>query len=339
MITASLVAVVIVALAFDYVNGFHDAANAIATVVSTRALTPRRALIMAGFCNFAGAFLSAEVAATMAKGLVNPAVINNQEVVLSALLGALVWNLLTWWWGLPSSSSHALVGGLIGAVGYHVQSLTSGGIFWNGIVGKVVVPGLVSPLLAILVGYLIMAALLWIVHLNAWQPNAVNRGFKNMQKCSAMLTALMHGMADAQKVMGIITLSLITAGICRPDDPPPVWVKASCALMIALGTSAGGWKIIKTMGSKIFKLQPIHGFAADLTSSLLLHTTASMGMPLSTTHVITGSIMGVGASKRVSAVRWGVAKKILAAWVFTIPASACMGALVCMIVEKLTGSR
>jgi inorganic phosphate transporter, PiT family len=334
------VLVVVIALAFDYVNGFHDAANAIATVVSTRALQPRHALIMAGCLNFLGAFASTNVASTIGKGLV--VIPAHQEVILSALLGALFWNLLTWWWGLPSSSSHALVGGLIGAVSYHVGSVENA-VQWRNLLNKVILPGLISPLLAILAGYCLMAFLLWVIHLTQPTPSSVNRRFRTMQKFSACLTAFMHGMADAQKVMGVITMALITEKLLPVpvEGQPffvPIWVKASCALMIALGTSAGGWKIIKTMGSKIFKLEPIHGFAADLTSSALMHTTAHFGMPLSTTHVITGSIMGVGASKRVSAVRWGVAKRILAAWVFTIPASAAVSALTCAVVEYMAGT-
>ena len=330
-ITLLLILVVVIALAFDYVNGFHDAANAIATVVSTRALSPRQALIMAGLLNFAGAFGHEAVATTMAKGLVDPAVVGEQSVVFSALVGALIWNLLTWWWGLPSSSSHALVGGIIGAVSYHVGSL-EGGVQWWNVLKKVVLPGLIAPIMAIFCAYLLMAAILWGLHLARPRPSLVNRRFRTMQRVSAALMAYSHGMADAQKVMGIITLSLYTAKL-QPDFKVALWVKVACALMIAMGTSAGGWKIIKTMGGKIFRMQPVHGFAADLTSSFLLHTTASWGMPLSTTHVITGSIMGVGASKRVSAVRWGVAKRILGAWVFTIPASALVGALTCALVK------
>ena len=329
-----LVVVVLVALAFDYVNGFHDAANAIATVVSTRAMTPRKALIMAGLLNFAGAFWSDRVAKTMGEGLVNPHHVGRLEVILAALVGALLWNLLTWWWGLPSSSSHALVGGLIGAVCYHTHSLSEG-VQWLNVVFKVVCPGLVAPLLAIVVGYLVMLALMWLLFLGKPNPAKANRKFRFCQRFSAALMAFSHGTADAQKVMGIITLALMTAGV-QKEFYVQTWVKASCALMIALGTSTGGWKIIRTMGRKIFKLQPVHGFAADITSSFLLQVTAHFGMPLSTTHVLTGAIMGVGASKRISAVRWGVAKKILAAWIFTIPASALVGAITCAVVESIS---
>lgn len=330
-VTLLLVVVIVVALAFDYVNGFHDAANAIATVVSTRAMKPRSALFMAGVLNFAGAFWSTEVAKTVGAGLVSAESVGQLQVVLAALVGALLWNLLTWWLGLPSSSSHALVGGLIGAVAYHTHSLTSG-VQWTNVVWKVVVPSLVAPILAIIVGYLIMLILMWTLFLLKPHPGTVNRRLRFMQRFSAALMAFSHGTADAQKVMGIITLAMVTSGV-QKEFYVPNWVKAACALMIALGTSAGGWKIIRTMGGKIFKLEPVHGFAADMTSSLLLQVTAHLGMPLSTTHVLTGAIMGVGASKRVSAVRWGVAKKILAAWVFTIPASAMVGALTCAVVE------
>lgn len=332
-VTPLLALVVIIALAFDYVNGFHDAANAIATVVSTRAMSPRAALIMAGFLNFAGAFASVAVASTMGKGLIDPSQVGDLQVVLAALVGALLWNLLTWWLGLPSSSSHALVGGLIGSVCFHTGTLKEG-VQWENVLHKVVIPGLVAPIIAIISGYLIMLVLTWLLFLSKPAPSAVNRRIRNIQPISAAYMAFSHGTADAQKVMGIITLALVTSGL-QKDFVPQNWVKASCALMIALGTSAGGWKIIKTMGGKIFKLQPIHGFAADITSATVLQVSAHMGMPLSTTHVLTGAIMGVGASKRVSAVRWGVAKSILAAWVFTIPASAAVGALTCWIVTTI----
>jgi inorganic phosphate transporter, PiT family len=331
-LTPLLVLVIIIALAFDYVNGFHDAANAIATVVSTRALTPRAALMMAGILNFAGAFASTEVAKTVGDGLVEKAQVGQLQVVLAALVGALLWNLLTWWLGLPSSSSHALVGGLIGSVCFHTQSLTSG-IKWSGVVSKVVIPSLVAPVVALVCGFTLMLTFTWLLHLLKPTPALVNRRLKVFQKISAAIMAFSHGAADAQKVMGVIALALVTAGV-QKEFYIATWVKASCALMIALGTSAGGWKIIRTMGGKIFKMQPVHGFAADMTSASVLLVSAHMGMPLSTTHVLTGSIMGVGASKRISAVRWGVAKKILAAWVFTIPASACVGAATCWLVTR-----
>jgi PiT family inorganic phosphate transporter len=332
--TVMLVAVVLVALAFDYVNGFHDAANAIATVVSTRALSPRQALLLAAMMNFAGAFWSENVAKTMEGGLIDSAQVGNERVLLAALIGAMLWNLLTWWLGLPSSSSHALVGGLIGAVCYHTRSF-SVGIQWLQIARKVIAPSLVAPLLAIIIGYAVMVVLIWMIYYLRPTPAIMNQRFRFMQRFSAALTAFSHGTVDAQKVMGVITLALVTAGVRGENEGIPVWVKVACATMIALGTSVGGWKIIRTMGGKIFKLQPIHGFAADITSSFLLQISAKLGDPLSTTHVITGAIMGVGASQRISAVRWGVAKKILMAWVFTLPISALVGAGTCCVVETL----
>jgi len=332
-VTLLLVAVVIISLAFDYVNGFHDAANAIATVVSTRAMTPRNAVMMAGLLNFAGAFWSQEVAKTMGSGLIDPAHVGRQQVILAALMGALIWNLLTWWWGLPSSSSHALVGGLIGAVAWETGSLATG-VKWYGILSKVAIPAVLAPLAALVTGYFIMFLLMWLMWFIKPRHYIVNQRVRWMQRFSAALMAFSHGTADAQKVMGIITLALVTAKLQTDFEVQP-WVKVACAICIALGTSAGGWKIIKTMGGKIFKLTPIHGFAADLTSSIVLQTTAHFGMPLSTTHVITGSIMGVGASKRLSAVRWGVAKNIAFAWIMTIPASATMSALACAAVNAM----
>lgn len=319
-----LVAVILLALAFDYVNGFHDAANAIATVVSTRALSPRQALLLAGGLNFVGAFLFEGVAKTIAKGLVVAEAVDHQGVILCALFGAIVWNLLTWWWGLPSSSSHALVGGLVGVA---LARMGLDGVQWGGVMKSVVVPGLVSPLVGLVLGFLVMVALYWM--LRSARPT-INKHFKQLQVVSASLMALSHGTNDAQKVMGIITLALGTAGFTTANAAGefavPLWVKAACALMIALGTAAGGWRIIKTMGVKVVKLQPVHGFAAETTASAVLMGTAAMGMPISTTHVITAAIMGVGATKRLSAVRWGVAGTILWAWAFTIPAAAAVSA-------------
>ena len=315
-----LVAVILVALAFDYVNGFHDAANAIATVVSTRALSPRAAVTLAAVLNFVGAFTFTGVAKTISQGLVAPDSVNDQGLILAALMGAITWNLLTWYWGLPSSSSHALVGGLVG-----VAMAKSGaqGVLWWGVAGHVVLPGLLSPVIGLVLGYVIMVGMYWALR-NA-RPT-VNAKFKRAQIFSASLMAFAHGTNDAQKVMGIITLALITAGVQQDHEVHP-WVKFACATAIALGTSAGGWRIIKTIGGKVVKLQPVNAFAAETTASTVLLTTAALGMPISTTHVITAGIMGVGATKRLSAVRWGVAGSILWAWAFTIPASAVMAAL------------
>lgn len=328
-VTFLLVAVIAIALIFDYVNGMHDAANAIATAISTRAISPRNAVLMAGALNFVGAFLAEGVAKTMGSGLVAPEMVKDQRVILAALIGALLWNLITWWLGLPSSSSHAMVGGLVGAGLY---AAGTAGVIWKGVVNKVVVPGLVSPLLGLTIGFFGMVAFLWIFRRSA--PTKLNRIFRKLQIFSCGFLALTHGMNDAQKAMGIITLALITAGLQDPTEfHVPFWVKFSCAAMIALGTSAGGWRIIKTLGGKMVKLQPINGFAVELTSSTILTTTAILGMPVSTTHVISSSIMGVGATKRLSAVRWGVAGNILIAWVFTLPAAAAMGALSLVVIN------
>jgi PiT family inorganic phosphate transporter len=328
--TASLllIAVVVLGLAFDYVNGFHDSANAIATVVSTRALSPRQAVILAGCMNFCGAFLFQGVAETISKGLLDThSVGDNQLIILTALLGAILWNLLTWWLGLPSSSSHALVGGLVGSAifyrGFHA-------VIWSGVVKKVVVPGIVSPLLGLMCGFLVMLAILWIFR--RANPHVINARFRKAQWVSASFMALAHGTNDAQKVMGVITLALVTAGH-QTDFHIPTWVKVGCATMMALGTSAGGWRIIKTLGCNVVKMQPVNGFAADLTSSTLLLTTAHLGMPVSTTHVISASIMGVGATRRLSAVRWGVAGNILTAWVLTLPASALAAGVAFVVIR------
>lgn len=324
--------IIIIALAFDVVNGFHDAANAIATVVSTRALSPQHALMVATFCNFAGAMVGVSVAKTISKGLVDT---DSQEVVLAALLGAIIWNLLTWWWGLPSSSSHALVGGMIGAVVFWKGPQH---VYWQaGLVHKVILPGLASPFLGLIVGFFIMVSLMWIFR--SANPFRIQKSFKKLQRVSAALLAFSHGTNDAQKVMGIITMALIAARM-QQETPFFVhgWVKIACATAIAAGTSMGGWRIIKTMGSKVVKLQPINGFAAELTAGSILLTTAHFGFPVSTTHVITGAIMGVGASKRVSAVRWGVAGNILVAWVLTIPAAGLVGGIAMMFIRFLSPS-
>lgn len=330
-ITWLLVAVVAMALVFDYVNGMHDAANAIATAISTRAISPRNAVLMAGALNFVGAFISEGVAKTMGSGLVAPQMVSDQTVILAALIGALAWNLITWWLGLPSSSSHAMVGGLVGAGLY---AAGSAGVLWGGVIKKVVIPGLVSPILGLTFGFGVMVAFLWIFRRSV--PSKINRVFRRAQLFSCGYLALTHGMNDAQKAMGIITLALMTAGFQDPNEfHVPFWVKFSCAFAIALGTSAGGWRIIKTLGGKMVKLAPINGFAAEMTSSAILSSTALLGMPVSTTHVISSSIMGVGATKRLSAVRWGVAGNILIAWVFTLPASAAMGALSLMALRLI----
>lgn len=328
-----LIVVIVIALIFDYVNGMHDAANAIATSISTRAINPKNAVIMAGVLNFVGAFISEGVAETMTKKLVSPAMVNDQKIILAALLGALVWNLITWYLGLPSSSSHALVGGLVGAGLYNAGV---DGVLWGGVAKKVLIPGLISPVLGFIGGFMVMVAFMWMFRKSI--PSRINKRFRKMQWFSCGYLALTHGMNDAQKIMGIITLALITSGHHAQSDGVPAWVKFACASMIALGTAAGGWRIIKTLGGKMVKLQPVQGFAAEITSALILSGTAVFGMPVSTTHVISSSIMGVGASKRFSAVRWGVAQNILVAWVLTLPAAAGVGALSLMIINGMSAA-
>ena len=328
MITFTLITVVLLGLAFDYVNGFHDSANSIATVVTTRALSPRNAVFMAAILNFIGAFMFEGVAKTVSKGIVEAHLVDNQAIILTALVGAITWNLLTWWWGLPSSSSHALVGGLVGSAlvfrGFNAV------MWYDGVWKKVLLPGLVSPCLGLFGGFLVMAAIMWIFR--RARPHEMTVGFRYGQLFSASALSLAHGTNDAQKVMGIITLALV-AGHVQHDYAIPMWVKFACALMMALGTAAGGWRIIKTMGSNLAKLTPVNGFAAQATASGILFSTAWLGMPVSTTHVISASIMGVGATRRLSAVRWTVAGRILSAWFVTLPAAASVSALMVLLLK------
>ncbi|HEX5772546.1 MAG TPA: inorganic phosphate transporter [Nocardioidaceae bacterium] len=322
---AIVIAVVVVALVFDYTNGFHDAANAIATSISTRALTPRVALAMAAVMNFVGAFLGTEVAQTVGQGVI---VAPEQSasglvLVMAGLLGAITWNLITWYFGLPSSSSHALIGGLVGAA---LAAVGTGGVQWLGIVEKVVIPMIVSPLVGFSVAFLLMVAIMWVFRRR--QASRVNRGFKLAQTASAAAMALGHGLQDAQKTMGVIFLALLTYGSVQPDDDIPVWVIVAAATAISLGTYSGGWRIMRTLGRRIIHLDPPRGFAAETTAATVLYVMAmGFGAPISTTHTITSSVMGVGATKRASAVRWGVARSIVAAWVITIPAAAFAAAV------------
>jgi PiT family inorganic phosphate transporter len=316
-----MVAVIVVALSFDYTNGFHDAANAIATSVSTRALTPRAALIMAALMNLLGAFLGTGVAQTVGSGIVElPEATESLVVVLAALLGAISWNLITWWFGLPSSSSHALIGGLIGA------TLASVGIVkWAGVVEKVLIPMVVSPFVGFLVAYLLMTAILWAFR--RANPGRVNRGFRISQSFSAAAMALGHGLQDAQKTMGVMTLALVVGGY-QSDFEVQWWVIVLAAAALAAGTYAGGWRIMRTLGRRIVHLDPPRGFAAETTAASILYTTAFVfHAPISTTHTITSAVMGVGATKRLSAVRWGVAGNIVTAWVLTIPMAGLVAAL------------
>jgi PiT family inorganic phosphate transporter len=311
--------IVICALTFDFINGFHDTANAIATVVSTRVLTPRRAILMAASLNFLGALCFTKVAETIAKGLVVGA---TQHVILAAIVGAIVWNLVTWYWGIPSSSSHALVGGLIGAALVHGGSKA---ILWQGVRDKVVIPLVTSPLTGFVLGLLLMGMLIYFFsHARAVKAS---RTFRHLQVVSAAFMSFAHGSNDAQKSMGIITLALASySGHGLSKASIPLWVKFACAIAMALGTSMGGWRIIKTMGHKIIRLDPVHGFAAETTASLVILYATLTGKTVSTTHVISGSIFGVGAAKRLSAVRWQVAQSMVTAWVLTIPATALVAA-------------
>ncbi|WP_346356247.1 inorganic phosphate transporter [Azotosporobacter soli] len=321
-----IIGVVVLALAFDYVNGFHDTANAIATSVSTRALTPRVAVWMAAGLNFVGAMYSTGVAKTIGGDLVKSAQMVTQETIMAAMVGAIAWNLLTWWLGIPSSSSHALVGGVVGAV---LVSRGADALNFDGIL-KIVASLILSPLVAMAVGFAIMTLIFWLFRDS--MPTRVNSRFKRMQIISAAMMAFAHGSNDAQKAMGIITLALLSSGYISVLEVP-LWVKIAAATAMGLGTAAGGWKIIHTMGSKIFKLEPSSGFAADLNSSIVVFGATLMHLPVSTTHVVSGSIMGVGTAKRIHAVRWGVAQQMLMAWVLTIPSTAVVSAIAYKIIH------
>ena len=336
-----LLFVIVAALVFDFINGFHDAANAIATVVSTGVLPIRTAVLMAAILNFVGALIGTAVAKTIATGFADPGVVT-QVVVLSALLGASIWNIITWFFGIPSSSSHALIGGLAGAVVAHAGT---GAFRWHALVDKVVVPLVVSPTVGFVVAFFVMIALLWIIR--GLRSALVVRMSRVMQLVSAAAMAFSHGSNDAQKAMGIITLALLAylkmPGASREglpafmfphDENVPRWVIICCASAIALGPRAGGKKIIKTMGSKIIRITPLQGFAAETAGTLTILTASHLGVPVSTTHCINACIMGVGASKRLSAVRWGVAGNILVAWVLTLPVSGAI-AYGCLLVLRL----
>jgi piT family inorganic phosphate transporter len=318
--------VVILALIFDFINGFHDTANAIATSVSTRAIHPVHAIMMAAALNFLGAMYSTGVAKTIGSDIVRSADHIDEHVLIAALLGSIVWNIITWRFSMPSSSSHALIGGMIGAV--LVSSVGVHGLNFYGI-GKIILSLILSPLVGIISGYVIMLFLFRFF--GQLRPTSINGKFKKMQILSAAAMAFSHGSNDAQKSMGIITLALLSGGYIDVFEVPN-YVKLLAATAMACGTAAGGWRIIKTIGGKIFKLQPISGFAADLNSSIIIFSATLLHLPVSTTHVVSGSIMGVGAAKRVNAVRWGVAQQMVIAWILTIPCTAVMGALTYMLV-------
>ncbi|HEY4280036.1 MAG TPA: anion permease [Conexibacter sp.] len=317
-----LVIVVATALAFDFTNGFHDTANVVATSISTHAMAPRVAVGLASVLNFVGAFLSLQVASTIANDIVDQAAVTT-TIVFAGLIGAIVWNLVTWYFGLPSSSSHALIGGVVGAM---LVAVGTGAINGAGIVSKVLVPALIAPLLAFVAAGAAIVFCYRIVGRLA--PGPVSRGFRVGQIFSGGLLALAHGTNDAQKTMGVITLALISSGHLHHDATVPTWVVVASATAIALGTYLGGWRIIKTMGSRIIKMDPAQGFAAQASGSAAILAATHFGYPLSTTHTISGAVMGAGAAKRLSAVRWGVAGNILFAWLLTLPCSALVGAVV-----------
>jgi len=314
-----LIAIVVLALVFDYTNGFHDTANAIATSVSTRALSPRVAVLMAAGLNLVGALVSTSVAKTVGEGLVDTALVS-LPVVLSALVGAVAWNFTTWYFGIPSSSSHALFGGLIGAM---IASAGMSGVIWSGVVEKVILPMIGSPLIGFVAAWLLMTGLIWLVRKR--QQGPVNLWFRRLQPISAGFMAFSHGANDAQKTMGIITLALFASGEIATFTIP-LWVKIVCALAMAFGTYSGGWRIIHTLGSKVIKLDPIHGFAAETAAASVIQVATHFGIPVSTTHTITAAIMGVGSTQRLSAVRWGVAGNIITAWLLTLPAAGLVAA-------------
>jgi PiT family inorganic phosphate transporter len=327
-VTLSLVVVIALAIVFDYINGFHDTANAIATSVATRALRPPVAIAMAASFNFIGAFAGTAVAKTIGAGLVDETT-TTQAVVAAALIGAITWNLATWWYGLPSSSSHALIGGLLGAT---IIAAGLGALKVDGIIDRVLIPMVTSPTLGFLIAFGLMLALYWIFRNTLRKPMA--RRFRRVQVVSAGYMAFAHGSNDAQKTMGIITLALFSAGVIS-EITVPTWVIVVSATALSLGTAVGGWRIMRTMGHRVAELEPVHGFAAETTAASVLLGTATLGMPVSTTHVISSAIMGVGSSRGPRGVRWGVARSILLAWVVTIPATAIIAASTWVILDTL----
>jgi PiT family inorganic phosphate transporter len=327
---AVIVALVVVALGFDFTNGFHDAANAIATSVSTRALTPRIALVLAAVMNFAGAFLGQEVAHTVSDTIVpSGSAVHGLVIVMGGLFGAVAWNLITWYYGLPSSSSHALIGGLIGA------ALASGSlVHWSVFLDKVAIPMVISPVVGLSLAFLLMLAIMW--GFRRRNPHKVNRGFRLAQTLSAAAMALGHGLQDAQKTMGVIFLALLTGGFVSANDPLPVWVIAAAAAAISLGTYSGGWRIMRTLGRRIIHLDPPRGFASETVAASVLYTTAFVfEAPISTTHTITSAVMGAGATRRLSAVRWGVARSIVVAWILTFPMAGMAAAVAYWLLKSV----
>lgn len=330
-VSAMLILVVLLAIAFDYVNGFHDTANAIATSVATRALAPRTAILMAAAFNFIGGFAGTAVAKTIGSGLIDEHT-TTQTIIASALIGAIAWNLITWQQGVPSSSSIALVGGLLGAT---LIAAGAGALNINGVVNKILIPMVTSPLAGFAIAFGLMISMYWIFRSS--KRKAMARRFRRLQVFSAAFMAFAHGSNDAQKTMGVITLALFSAGVIK-DFTVPIWVIAVSATALSLGTAVGGWRIMKTMGQRVAKLEPVHGFAAETTAASILLVTAHFGIPVSTTQVISGAIMGVGASQGARAVRWGVARRILVAWVVTLPAAGTLAALAWVVLHTIGAS-
>lgn len=323
------IVIVILALSFDFINGFHDTANAIATTVATRVMSPRQAIFMAACLNLVGALIMESVAKMVGKDIVDSKILmNRQDVLIAALLGAIIWNLITWYKGIPSSSSHAIIGGLIGSSIALTGTLNVVG--WSKLFTKVVIPLIASPILGLVIGFLVMTGLNWI--LRKYKPATVTKIFSKAQIVSAAGMAFNHGANDAQKSMGIIALALFLGGH-NSTFSIPLWVKLSCAISMALGTSIGGYKIIKTMGMNMAKLAPVNGFAAETTAASIILGASLIGAPVSTTHIISTSIMGVGAAKRFSAVRWSLARSIVKAWVITIPICAGISALIMLTIQ------
>ena len=327
---AATILVIVFAMGFNYTNGFHDAANAIATSVSTRALTPRFALVMAAVGNLVGSFFGVKVAATVGKGVITaPNTVAGLGVIFAGLVGAIAWNLVTWYFGIPSSSSQALIGGLVGAAAIAPQA----SVQVHGVVEKVIIPMVVSPVAGLVLGFLVMIAVLWIFRRG--HPGKLNRGFRFMQSLSALAMSIGHGLQDAAKTVGVVGLALVVGGYLGADAAIPSWVYVMTALVLSLGTYSGGWRIIRTLGRRIIHLDPPQGFAAESTASAVLFTAGAYGLPISTTHTITTAIMGVGAAKRLRAVRWGVAGNIVIAWILTLPGSALVAAVTYLIVKPL----